>query len=103
MLESLFNKVASLSACSFIRKRLKRRHFPMKLAKFLRTPFFYRTLPVAVSDILEAVQECYSFIHIVGKMKEISRSRRCSRCSCKSDQSILEIMAKFMLMEVTET
>ena len=37
MLESLFNKVAGLSACSFIKKRLQHRCFPVKLAKFLRT------------------------------------------------------------------
>ena len=77
--------------------------FSGEIGEIFNNTFFYRTPPVAVSGILEAVQECYSFIHIVGKMKEISRSSRCSHCSCKSDQSILEIMAKFMLMEVTET
>ena len=38
VLESLFNKVAGLQACSFIKKRLQQRCFPVKLAKFLRTP-----------------------------------------------------------------
>ena len=37
VLESLFNKVAGLQACSFIKKRLQQRCFPVKLAKFLRT------------------------------------------------------------------
>ena len=39
--QSLFEKVAGLQACqtcNFIKKRLQHRCFPMKLAKFLRTP-----------------------------------------------------------------
>ena len=50
MLETLFNKVRGLKVCSFIKKRLQHRCFPVKYAKFWRTPFFYRTLPVAASD-----------------------------------------------------
>ena len=38
--ESLFNKVAGLEACDFIKKRLPHKYFPVKFAKFLRTPFF---------------------------------------------------------------
>ena len=38
--EFLFNKVADLRACNFIKKRLQHRYFPVKFAKFLRTPFF---------------------------------------------------------------
>ena len=38
MSESLFNKVAGLAAFSFIKKRLRRRCFPVKFANFLRTP-----------------------------------------------------------------
>ena len=37
---SLFNKYAGLKACNFIKKRLQHRYFPVKFAKFLRTPFF---------------------------------------------------------------
>ena len=40
MLESAFNKVADLQACKFIKKRHQHRCFPMKVVKFLRTPFF---------------------------------------------------------------
>ena len=40
MLESLFNKVAGLKACNFIKKRLQHRCFPVNIAKFLRTSFF---------------------------------------------------------------
>ena len=44
MLESLFNKVACLEACNFIKKRLQRRCFLMNIAKFLRTAFFIEHL-----------------------------------------------------------
>ena len=37
VLESLFNKVADLQICNFIKKRLKHRCFPVNTAKFLRT------------------------------------------------------------------
>ena len=37
MLKSLLNKVAGPEACSFIKKRLQHRYFPVKFAKFLRT------------------------------------------------------------------
>ena len=40
MLESLFNKVAGLNACNFIKKRLHYSYFPVKFAKFLRTPSY---------------------------------------------------------------
>ena len=33
-----FNKVAGLKICNFIEKKLQHRHFPAKLAKFLRVP-----------------------------------------------------------------
>ena len=37
VLESLFNKKASLQGCSFIKKRLQDRCFPVNIANFLRT------------------------------------------------------------------
>ena len=50
VLESLFNKVAGLKACSFIKTRLQHKCFPVKFAKFLRTPFFTEhPPPVAIS------------------------------------------------------
>ena len=36
--EYLFNKVAGLKACNFIKERLQDRCFPMNIANFLRTP-----------------------------------------------------------------
>ena len=38
VLMSLFNKVAGLRACNFIKKRFQHRCFPVNIAKFLRTP-----------------------------------------------------------------
>ena len=37
-LESLFNKIAGLKACNFIKKRFQHRSFPVNIAKFLRKP-----------------------------------------------------------------
>ena len=34
MLESLFNKIAGLKVCNFIKKRLQNRCFPVKFVKF---------------------------------------------------------------------
>ena len=47
--ESLFNKVASLNTCNFIKKSLRHRCFPLKCTKFLRTPFFTEHLQGAAS------------------------------------------------------
>ena len=38
VLESLFNKVASLQASNFTKKRLQHSYFYVNIAKFLRTP-----------------------------------------------------------------
>ena len=54
VLESNFSKVAGLICCNFIKKRLlivPYRCFPVKFAKFLRTPFFYRT-PLVVASVI---------------------------------------------------
>ena len=48
-LEALFNNVAGLKGCNFIKKKLQHRCFPVKFAKLFRT-LFYRTLLVAASD-----------------------------------------------------
>ena len=39
VLECLYNKVAGSQARNVIKKRLQKRCFPVKFAKFLRTPF----------------------------------------------------------------
>ena len=38
MLESLFNKVAGLKACNFIKNELQHKCFPVNFRKFLKTP-----------------------------------------------------------------
>ena len=38
-----FNKVAGVTTCNFIKKRLKHRCFPVVIAKFLRAAFFIDT------------------------------------------------------------
>ena len=48
-LESLFNKLTGLRTSKFIKKRHEHRCFPVKFAKFLRTPFFNRTPALAAS------------------------------------------------------
>ena len=44
MLESLFDNVACLKACHFIKKRLQHRRFPVNIAKFLKRSFFIENL-----------------------------------------------------------
>ena len=43
MLESLFNKIAGLKACNFIKKRLQHKGFPMNFRKFTKTPILENT------------------------------------------------------------
>ena len=42
-MESLFNKVAGLKACNFIKKRLQHRCFLVNIAKFLRIHYWQNT------------------------------------------------------------
>ena len=49
VLEFLFNEVAGLQVCNFIKMSLQYRCFPVKFVKVLRTSF-YRTPPMAVSE-----------------------------------------------------
>ena len=66
-LGSHFNKIAGLKACSFIKKRLQHRSFPVYIAKFLRTPFF-----------TEHLRGCFSIYHniIVKTMVHIERNMK---------------------------
>ena len=56
VLESLFNKVAGLKACNFIKKRLQYSCFPVNIAKMLRKAFFYRAPSVAASKYSNYLQ-----------------------------------------------
>ena len=56
MPESLFNKVASLSPATLLKKRLWHRCFPVNFSKFLRTPFYRTTLgAAAINDLKELI------------------------------------------------
>ena len=51
VLESLFNKVAGLQPCNFIKKRLQHMCFPVNIAKFLRTPILRNICKQTVASI----------------------------------------------------
>ena len=51
MLESVFNKVAGLQACKFVKKRLQHRCYLVKFAKFLRTLFFTEHLFTVTASV----------------------------------------------------
>ena len=44
MLESLFNKIADLQVCDFIKKRLQHSCFPVYIVEFLGTTYFMEHL-----------------------------------------------------------
>ena len=54
------NKVADLKASNFIKKRLQRRCFPVKLAKFLRTLILKNILEQLLASLQDSpsFQEC---------------------------------------------
>ena len=54
VLESLFNKAAGLKACSLIKKRLQHKCFPLKFAKFLKTPI-----------LKNICDNCFCTVHLV--------------------------------------
>ena len=49
MLESVFNKVAGLSACNFIKKETPAPVFSSEYCKRFKNSFLHRTPPVAAS------------------------------------------------------
>ena len=57
LLESLFNKFAGLQGGNLIKKRLQHMHFPVRIAKFLKT------------SILKDTCERLNFIHSKWKKK----------------------------------
>ena len=52
VLESLFNKVACLYACNFIKKGLRHAYFSVDIAKFLRTPILMNVYERLLLDSL---------------------------------------------------
>ena len=63
MLESLFNKVAGLQTCNFIKERLQRRCFPVKFVKFLRTPILKNIWERLLLEKSESSIEFYRGLH----------------------------------------
>ena len=59
----LFNKVAGSAATLFL-KKLWRRCFTVNFTKFLRAPFFYRTLPVTASDLLIVILKDFTLLSV---------------------------------------
>ena len=59
----LFKKVASLQTCNFIRKRLQQRCFPVKFAKFLRTPFLTKHLWWLLPNFSLTNSTAFWFLH----------------------------------------
>ena len=43
MVGSIYNKVAGVKTCNFIKKRLQHRCFPVNITKFLRAAFLQNT------------------------------------------------------------
>ena len=60
VLVSLFDKVAGLKVCNFIKTRIQHRCFPVNIAKFLRKQFFFKTPLVAAPE--EELLNCSSRI-----------------------------------------
>ena len=50
-LGSVFNKVASLKACNFIKKRLQKRRFPMNICEIFKNTYFGDHLQMAAFDM----------------------------------------------------
>ena len=51
VLKYLYDIVAGVQASNFLKKRLCCRCFPVKFTKFSKKTFFYRTSPVAASEV----------------------------------------------------
>ena len=48
---TVFIEVHNLQACNFVKERLQHRCFPVKFAKFLRTPPILKNIRMTASDI----------------------------------------------------
>ena len=58
-----FAKFTEKHLCQSLLKRLRHRCFPVNFAKFLTTPFFYRTPPVAASASLQFTSKFDAYLH----------------------------------------
>ena len=70
MLESLFNEVAGLKSCNFIKKRFQTQVFSCEIRKIFSKTFFYRTPPVAASVFFFRCHVWTADEYIIWKMWE---------------------------------
>ena len=76
MLEYLFNKVAGLSTCKFIKKRLQHRCFRVKFSKFLRTTILkniFKQLPLSLIPVFSQCQKIVKKREAEGLTENIRR------------------------------
>ena len=69
MLGSLFNKVAELKVCNFLKKQTPTQVFLVDIGKFFNNSFFYRTSPVVVSDSPTRVKSARCLFLVLTKMR----------------------------------
>ena len=80
MLEPLFDKVSDFQGCSFVIRRLQHRYFPVKFAKFIKTPFlpqehlqwpaateaFYKDfVDISYENFSCGIQEALLWMHLI--------------------------------------
>ena len=90
--ESLFNKVAGPQTCNFIKNRLQLRRFPMKFAKFLRTPVSKNTCKQLLLIIWMIL-----LVHNNGYILWISSSLQVLHCFFHS--SFIRLWHRFSLLK----
>ena len=66
-----FNKVASLQACNFIKKRLQRRCFLVNIVKFLKTPILKNTWERLLLDASSQLDRLFYSICITADHNKI--------------------------------
>ena len=61
MLESLFNKIAGVQACSFIKKRLQHSYFPVNIVTLLKNTNFQERLQTAAANVFLFLKKNFFF------------------------------------------
>ena len=76
---SHFSAMSGLQVCNFIKKRFQHRCFPVKFAKFLRTPFFTEYLRWLLLMFLSSVEsECPTAARVFKCPLSAQMSNECS-------------------------
>ena len=66
MLESLFNKIAGLQACNFIKKRLQHSCFPVNIVTLFKNTNFQERLQTAAANVfLFLKKKLFFFFHFM--------------------------------------